>query len=207
VHTTPLLREQHFGIAEGKLWSNTPVSKSQRAALAAAAAQHKPPTRAEQELEVYETIWNRYDKFPDGESLDDLALRAEAALEKFLWPHLDDAMAHHCASAKSSASSANGAGMEGERHGEGEEAGEGGLGYHVVFVSHGSCISEMAAALLRRSANARATAGVRLKGLPNTGWTRLHIRPLVSHKYFILVQPHSSRGPFPRKTVNCIFRW
>jgi len=31
-----------------------------------------------------------------------------------------------------------------------------GLGYHVVIVSHGMCISEMVAAILRRSANAGA---------------------------------------------------
>ena len=33
----------------------------------------------------------------------------------------------------------------------------GGLGYHVVIVIHGLCISEMVAAILRRSANAGAT--------------------------------------------------
>jgi len=33
----------------------------------------------------------------------------------------------------------------------------GGLWYHVVIISHGLCISEMVAAILRRSANAGAT--------------------------------------------------
>jgi len=44
----------------------------------------------------------------------------------------------------------------------------GGLGYYVVIVSHGLCISEMVAAILRRSANAGAATGVRFKRLVNT---------------------------------------
>jgi len=60
---------------------------------------------------------------------------------------------------------------------------EGGLGYHVVIVSHGLCISEMVAAILRRTANAGAAAGVRFKGLVNTGWTRVRTHPLVSDRW------------------------
>ena len=149
------------------------------------------------EVEVYETIRNRYDRFTSGESLDDLALRAVDAVERLVWPHLDDAIAitHHPSDAGAGAgTNTNGVeGVEVEVDGRPRENGEvdveveGGLGYHVVIVSHGLCISEMVAAILRRSANAGATAGVRFKGLVNTGWTRVRIRPLVSDRWSFLV--------------------
>ena len=197
IHTTPLIREQHFGIAEGKLWSAGPVSKKQQrrpSASASASASTSAAVSAStlddgQELlepEVYETIRNRHDKFVGGESLDDLALRAEDAVDRLVWPHLDDAIAHH--HRHTTTSSSNGTNGETEAEGGPRENGEGeveleseaGLGYHVVIVSHGLCISEMVAAILRRSANTGASAGIRLKGFVNTGWTRVHIRPLVS---------------------------
>ena len=190
IHTTPLVREQHFGIAEGKRWSAGPIVKAARRASASAptSASASSPISAsastsasvsvatEPEVEVYETIRTRHDKFPGGESLDDLALRADEAIDTLVWPHLDDAMAH--AASTSAGAGADAGTVNGD--GGGREEAEGGLGYHVVVVSHGLCISEMIAALLRRSANAGASAGVRLRGLVNTGWTRLHIRPLVS---------------------------
>ena len=160
LHTTPLIREQHFGIAEGKPWSDGPPKATGRAAN----------TRDEQEAEVYETIRTRCDRFPGGESLDDLARRADEAVDALLWPHLDDARAYHARN------------VDGEEEG-GREVGEGGLGYHVVFVSHGLCISEMVAAILRRGADPGAGVGIRLRGLVNTGWTRLQIRPLVSRPW------------------------
>jgi len=153
----------------------------------------------EVEVEVYETIRNRHDRFTSGESLDDLALRAEDAVERLVWPHLDDAIAiaHHHSDTGAGAGAGAGTntnGVEGvEVEGRPRENGEvgveveGGLGYHVVIVSHGLCISEMVAAILRRSPNAGATAGVRFKGLVNTGWTRVRIRPLVSDHWSFLM--------------------
>ena len=200
IHITPLVREQHFGIAEGKLWSAGPVSKKQQrrpsasTSTSASASVSVSALDDGQELvepEVYESIRNRHDKFIGGESLDDLALRAEDAVDRFVWPHLDDAIAHHHRhhhhhhhhTSSSSNSDAEAEAEGGPReNGEAvaEVEGEVGLGYHVVIVSHGLCISEMVAAILRRSANTGASAGIRLKGLVNTGWTRAHIRPLVS---------------------------
>jgi len=145
----------------------------------------------EVEVEVYETIRNRHDRFTSGESLDDLALRAEDAMERLVWPHLDDAIAiaHHHSDAGAGTNTNGVEGVEVEVDGRPRENGEvdvdveGGLGYHVVIVSHGLCISEMVAVILRRSTNAGATAGVRFKGLVNTGWTRVRIRPLVSDRW------------------------
>jgi len=172
IHTTPLIREQHFGIAEGKRWSAGPVSKKKeqqqqrrRASAHDDGGRLVDPEDAV-EVEVYETIRNRHDRFTSGESLDDLALRAEDAVERLVWPHLDDAIAiahHH----SDTAAGTNTNGVEGvEVDGRPRENGgvdvevEGGLEYHVVIVSHGLCISELVAAILRRSANAGATAGV-----------------------------------------------
>ena len=230
IHTTPLIREQHFGIAEGKIWSAGSVSKTvhQRRASASASASVSVSEstsestsastltsesesvsvsvstsvsvsnegQASLEPEVYETIRNRCDKFIGGESLDDLALRAEDAVERFVWPHLDDAIAHQ---RQYASTGTNGeAEAEGGPRENGEGGGEGGLGYHVVFVSHGLCISEMVAAILRRGANTGATAGIRLKGLANTGWTRVHIRPLVSDRFII---SHATRRAHLRMVV------
>src|SRR5258706_4649836 len=108
IHTTPLIREQHFGIAEGKLWSAGPVSKKLHVRRASASTSVPGSTsesastltsvsasasvsvsndgQSSIEPEVYETIRNRYDKFIGGESLEDLALRAEDAVERLVWP-------------------------------------------------------------------------------------------------------------------------
>lgn len=209
IHTTPLIREQHFGIAEGKLWSAgpAPVSKRQQRRASAASASNGSGTSVHgdahgddgkllgPEVEVYETIRNRHERFTGGESLDDLALRADDAVERLVWPHLEDAIAiahrHRYANGEGEGEGEAGVAVDGrprENGGEVDVDVEGGLGYHVVLVSHGLCISEMIAALLRRSANAGATTGVRLKGLVNTGWTRVHIRPLVSDRFII---PHA----------------
>jgi len=202
IHTTTLIREQHFGIAEGKRWSAGPISKKkqqqeQQRRRASAHDDDGKLVDPEDEVEVYETIRNRHDRFTSGESLDDLALRAEDAVERLVWPHLDDAIAiahHHSDTGAGAGTNTNGVeGVEVEMDGQPRENGEvdveveGGLGYHVVIVSHGLCISEMVAAILRRSANAGATAGVRFKGLVNTGWTRARIRPLVSDRWSFLM--------------------
>jgi len=170
IHTTPLISEQHFGIAEGKLWSAGPVSKKkrqqqQRRGISAHNDDDKRLLDPEDEVEVYETIRNRHDRFTSGESLDDLALRAEDAVERLVWPHLDDAIAiahHHSDTGAGTNTNGVEAVEDGRPWENGEVDGEveGGLGYHVVIVSHGLCISKLVAAILRRSANARVTTGV-----------------------------------------------
>ncbi|PVF98468.1 phosphoglycerate mutase-like protein [Serendipita vermifera] len=127
----PLLREQNFGIAEGKPW----VARKPNAT--------KDPNETEEE--VYYTIYNRHEKFPDGESLDDLANRVEKALDETVWPHVQEAL----------------------KSGEHEDI-------HIVVVSHGLAISELVAALLRQSPIPPAS-GKSYTGLVNTGWTQLQI--------------------------------
>ena len=88
----------------------------------------------------------------------------EDAVERLVWPHLDDEIAtahHHSDTGAGAGTDTNGVeGVEVEVDGRPRENGEvdvevgGGLGYYVVIVSHGLCISEMVAAILRRSANA-----------------------------------------------------
>ena len=116
-----------------------------------------------------------------------------------MWPHLDDAIAiahHHSDTGASAGASTNTNGVEGaevEVDGRPRENGEvnveveSGLRYYVVIVSHGLWISEMVAAILRRSANAGAATGVPFKRLVNTGWTRIRIRPLASNRWLFLM--------------------
>ena len=89
----------------------------------------------------------------------------EDAVERLVWPHLDDAIAiahHHSDTGAGTSTNGVEAFEDGRPWENGEVDGEveGGLEYHVVIVSHGLCISELVAAILRRSANAGATAGV-----------------------------------------------
>jgi broad specificity phosphatase PhoE len=66
---------------------------------------------------MYYTIYNRHDKFPEGESLDDLAQRADKAIDETVWLHVEEAL----------------------KSGGHEEL-------NIVIVSHGLAISEMVAA-------------------------------------------------------------
>ena len=78
IQTTPLIREKHFGIAEGKRWSAGSVSKKKEQQQRRRASAHDDDGKLvdpEDEVEVYEAIRNRHDRFTSGESLDDLALR------------------------------------------------------------------------------------------------------------------------------------
>ncbi|KAH9841642.1 phosphoglycerate mutase-like protein [Rhodofomes roseus] len=102
--TSPLLREQHFGIAEGKPW----IMETQSG------------LSFEEHLRrgLYPVLHDRSQKFPEGESLDDLAARAKKAVDELLMPYVWQAAM----------------------------AGDNGL--HIAIVSHGLCISELIPALL-----------------------------------------------------------
>ncbi len=106
LETSLLIREQHFGIAEGNSWLLAP----------------KPNLSREEHYTqgVYPVIYTRQDRFPQGESLDDLSLRAEQAISELVLPHVWSA------------------------------ARQGFKGVHVAVVSHGLCIGEMVPALLRK---------------------------------------------------------
>ncbi|TFK57767.1 phosphoglycerate mutase-like protein, partial [Pluteus cervinus] len=71
----PKLREQHFGIAEGHKW-----------------ALHPPLGISLEELfeqGIYPVLPGRDAKYPEGESLNDLAKRCEEALRECVLPHLN----------------------------------------------------------------------------------------------------------------------
>ncbi|KAJ6470069.1 phosphoglycerate mutase [Mycena vitilis] len=120
------LREQHFGIAEGHPW-----------------VIETPPGKTLEELyeeKIFPVLKARDAKFPQGESLDDLARRADEAIADCVVPHLateDDV--------------------------------------HIAIASHGLCISELVAALLRLDPSSRRD--ISYAGLLNTAWTRAVVTP------------------------------
>lgn len=70
----PKLREQHFGVAEGNPWT-----------------MEIPDGLTAEELmaeKIFPVLSTRADKFPEGESLEDLARRAEDAIAECVWPHV-----------------------------------------------------------------------------------------------------------------------
>ncbi|KAJ7512694.1 phosphoglycerate mutase [Mycena galericulata] len=115
------LREQHFGIAEGNPW-----------------VLETPPNLSFEEMfknGIFPVLRTRDSKFPEGESLDDLARRAEQGIAECVVPHLA---------------------AEDE--------------VHIAIASHGLCISELVAALLRLDPDSRRD--ISYAGLLNTAWTR-----------------------------------
>jgi broad specificity phosphatase PhoE len=105
-----LLREQHFGIAEGRPWASTVepgLSFSDHIAKGA-----------------YPAAYDRTDKFPGGESLNDLALRAETAVKELFLSYIHRA------------------------------AKEDRKDIHVAVVSHGLCIGEIIRAMIRMDPSA-----------------------------------------------------
>lgn len=82
----------------------------------------KPGMTLEEQIAqgIYPVLHLRSEKFPEGESLDDLSARATLAVNECVMPHVRDALR------------------------------SGFKGGHVALVSHGLCISEMVPALLRK---------------------------------------------------------
>jgi broad specificity phosphatase PhoE len=106
--SSELLREQNFGVAEGKPWSYS----------------FSRDINLEEEMAngVYPTLHGSDEKFPEGESINDLAQRANRANAALVLPHVWQA------------------------------AKEGKTGVHIAVVSHGLCISQMISELLKLSA-------------------------------------------------------
>jgi len=115
--SSELLREQNFGVAEGKPWT----------------FRSDPPLTLEENMAkgIYPELYGDDEKFPEGESINDLAERARTALEKFMLPHVWQA------------------------------AKEGKTGIHVAIVSHGLCISQLISELLKKSAKQGGEIGYR----------------------------------------------
>lgn len=133
---SPDVREQHFGVAEGEPWSMKSDEGVTREELYAQG--------------IFPVIFNRTEKFPGGESLNDVQARAERAIQELVMPHVWKAA----------------------------QSGEKG---NIAIVSHGLCISELIAALVRKDRDAQAGAqGGKWTGLMNTAWTRLTVDIAVS---------------------------
>jgi len=106
--SSELIREQNFGVAEGKPWSYDP----------------NPNLNLEEEIAegVYPVPHGNDEKFPEGESMNELAQRAKEAIAALVLPHVW------------------------------QTANEGKTSIHVAVVSHGLCISQMISELLKMSA-------------------------------------------------------
>ncbi|KAG5731864.1 hypothetical protein E4T56_gene13790 [Termitomyces sp. T112] len=76
----PKLREQHFGCAEGNMWAYDVAPGETRESMIASG--------------VYPVPLLRSDKFEGGESLDDLAVRAEEAMRECVLPHVGEEDVH-----------------------------------------------------------------------------------------------------------------
>ncbi|KAG1715734.1 hypothetical protein ID866_1450 [Astraeus odoratus] len=73
-HVSPLLKEQNFGKAEGAAWT----------------MRRDPDKTLEEHFAngQYPVLYDRDQKFPDGESLDELAMRADRAINELVLPHI-----------------------------------------------------------------------------------------------------------------------
>ena len=97
IHTTPLIREQHFGIAEGKLWlldryrkrsNSSSVGVHRRTTMTTTRSYWIPMRRSRGTIQYgIGTIGS-----PVASRMT-ISLRAEDAVEGLVWPHLDDAVA------------------------------------------------------------------------------------------------------------------
>ncbi|KAG6897645.1 hypothetical protein C0992_012624 [Termitomyces sp. T32_za158] len=104
---SPLLREQNFGRGEGQKYD---VRKKPHLSFKEHVAQG-----------IYITPFNRSDRYPDGESLDDVAKRADNVVENIILPYVEKATR------------------------------EGNQNMHIAFVSHGIFIAELIASLAAQS--------------------------------------------------------
>lgn len=129
--TSSLLREQHYGLGEGKRYD---VTRDPALSLTEHFARGE-----------YPWLRSRTERFPEGESLEDVARRAEEAIEEIVLPYVWNA-------------------AEGETE-----------GVHVAVVSHGTFIREAIAALLRKTGSAERANPQDYRGLQNTGCTKVTI--------------------------------
>ena len=137
LHECPDIREQHWGVAEGKPW----------------VWNQKPGLSIEEHFarDIWPVLHERWQHFPEGESLDMMYTRAKRAIDECVTPHVWKA------------------------------AREGRTGVHIALASHGLCISELIPALLAKDDRFKGThMGAKYRGLLNTAWTRLTIEVEVS---------------------------
>ena len=105
---------------------------------------------------VYPVLHHRHEKFPGAESLADVQERAERAIQNLVLPHVWDSV----------------------------RVGWKADGPHIALVSHGLCISELVAALLRLDTTSSEDGhGGQWTGLLNTAWTRVSVDVVVSPSF------------------------
>ncbi|KAI0322361.1 phosphoglycerate mutase-like protein [Amylostereum chailletii] len=115
--SSPLLREQHFGQGEGHKWT---YQREESLTLEEHYARG-----------IYPVLFEDDEKFPGGESPNDLDIRANQAIEELVLPHVWDA------------------------------AKTGKKGLHIAVVSHGLCISRLIAQLLKKGTGPLSKADYR----------------------------------------------
>ncbi|KAG8972621.1 hypothetical protein FRC05_009731 [Tulasnella sp. 425] len=144
---TPLIREQHFGEAEGNPWAPaiTPDPKGTKGPNDPNATGRLGVIDPKTNKKVYPVQPGRSAKFPAGESQDDVAERTGEAFDEFVMPFVRDSV--------------------------GKPVGE----VNVFFVSHGIAISEGIGAIFSRAVNGRGVDPDTWRGLHNTAWSRVVI--------------------------------
>ncbi|KAF8814724.1 phosphoglycerate mutase [Phlegmacium glaucopus] len=141
----PNLREQNFGIAEGHPWTLETFP-------------NVPLTELYQQ-KIFPPLFEAHEKFPEGESLQDLALRAEVAIRDCVLPHI---------SIPSDSDN-----LKREENGVVVPA------VHIALASHGVCIAELVSALLKLDPEAKCDGNY--YELMNTAWMRVEIRVRDGH--------------------------
>jgi len=115
------------------------------------------------EQKIFPALFIRDEAFPEGESLDDLALRAEVAIRDCVLPHVQI--------------------LPSVESVESNDLKQEVPAVHVALFSHGNCISEMVSALLRLDPEANCDGNF-LGLLNNAAWTRAEIRVRVRFFFF-----------------------
>ncbi|KAG8900709.1 hypothetical protein FRB99_005802 [Tulasnella sp. 403] len=142
---TELIREQHFGVAEGHGWSGPIASSSEPDDPTSNATGRFGVIDPQSGKKIYPVQLGRTARFEDGESLDEVAARTGEAFDKFVMPYVRESV--------------------------GKKLGE----VNIMFVSHGIAVSESIGAIFARAANGAGADAGTWRGLRNTAWTRLVI--------------------------------
>ncbi|KAF9464222.1 phosphoglycerate mutase [Collybia nuda] len=129
--TSLLLQEQHYGLGEGKRYD---VIRDSALSLAEHFARGE-----------YPWLQSRTERFPEGESLEDVARRAEDAVEEIVLPYVWNVVKDETE------------------------------GVHIAIVSHGLFIREAIAALMRKTGHIEGVNPQDYRGLQNTGYIKVTI--------------------------------
>lgn len=172
LHTTDLLREQNFGVGEGKSYK---VTRNKSLTLPQHFARN-----------IFPTLYGRQERFPGGESKEDVAARAKRFLEEVIMPYVwaedgknDSVEAENGLEDElrsSDDSDVLAAQVVAERNAKEQERKESKEQAHICIVSHGLFIPELIVLLALKDEEFKAKAQeVRnnVRGMRNTDWTRV----------------------------------